>query len=206
MVRQGDVDEGADTETTITFVARDMLTASPAGLFASIGDIIRIRHVSGDEVLCLSWFGPNGQGGQFARDNRNPSRSVVDCINSIASECIASIGCIVVALATRNTLKTTSINTRIGTSKRIKAKFEGPLGVVFLSTTTLDVPPANQLAADPEHPAREGVWPRPHLRCGHPHQYAVGPGRTERIRKWLAPCFVNADPDFVAKAREYVLK
>jgi len=119
---------------------------------------------------------------------------------------VNAIGCVIAALATRNTLKITSTNTRIGTSKRIKPKYLGPQGAIYRSITTLDVPPSQLLESDPDHPAREGVSPRPHLRRGHIHTFAIGAGRTGRKQQWLAPVFVKADPAFAAKARAYVVK
>lgn len=62
--------------------------------------------------------------------------------------------------------------------------FRPPMdGVIYLSTSTL-APPTFA-------PTHTGISPRPHLRRGHIHTFAVGAGRTERVKKFIAPVFVN---------------
>lgn len=129
-------------------------------------------------------------------------------IESIGRVTTFAAGLLVAALATRNTMKTYSYNKRIGTGQRPKAKFEGPdRSTIYLSITSLDVPPRSKMTNDPDNPARLGVSPRPHWRMGHAHKYWIGSKKGDRsqITKFIPPIFVNADPDFVQSTRKYVV-
>jgi len=113
--------------------------------------------------------------------------------------CCDAVATLVLALATRNIVKRTSINTRAARGLRPKAKFFGPEGVVYVSRTLLQVP--EQMEDDAEHPP--GKSKRPHMRRGHIHTVAHGVGRTERRKQWFPAVFVNADSDFVMAGRRY---
>ena len=120
--------------------------------------------------------------------------------------CLEALTTLVLSLATRNVVKRTVQNTRINrTDKKSKLQFQGPLGAIYLSSTVIEAPAAEDMEADPDHPARDGVSPRPHMRRGHLHTVVHGVGRRERRVQWFPAVFVNADPVFVVDARKYVV-
>ena len=205
---QSGIDDGQH-DTVITFVAYDALGTFKdggklPGMSAQLGDEFILRTIGGNEIIAVESLDKLVWLDGSPVHTEAPSNKAF--IRMIAVECVNAVGCIVTGLAARNTLRTTSINTRIGTGKRIKTKFQGPQGAVYLSSTLLNMPAPHQLESNPDHPAKEGTSPRPHLRRGHAHTFAVGAGRTGRRKQWVAPMFVNADPSFIAQAREYILK
>ncbi len=111
--------------------------------------------------------------------------------------------CLIVALATKNIVKKTKVNERINGDQKIRREFLGPEKTIYLSTTKVTVPPSQELKADPDHPAKTGTSPKPHIRMGHIHTFLTGKGRLERKKQWVAPMFVNADASFVAQAKKY---
>jgi hypothetical protein len=123
----------------------------------------------------------------------------------LVATCLDALTTLVLALATRNVVKRTATNNRLGTGQRTKARFQGPQGAIYLSSTVVEAPEIADMEADPDHPAREGTSPRPHMRRGHLHTVLHGVGRRERRVHWFPAVFVNADPTFVAGARKYVV-
>ena len=123
----------------------------------------------------------------------------------LMSLCLDALTTLVLALATRNVIKRTATNNRIGAGQRPKARFLGPQGAIYLSSTVVEAPDATDMDDDPDHPAQEGTAKRPHMRRGHLHTVLHGVGRRERRVKWFPAVFVNADPAFVADARKYVV-
>jgi hypothetical protein len=110
----------------------------------------------------------------------------------------ALCACLVASLATHNVEKTTSVNSRIGTSKPSRSQYRGPNGITYISNTRLEVP-AN-LNPDADHPGK-----CPHIRRGHIHTFAHGEGRALRKQQWVAPIFVNVDADYIAQHKKYKL-
>jgi hypothetical protein len=108
---------------------------------------------------------------------------------------------LILSLATRNVVKRTSMNRRAGTDKRPKSQFRGPPGVVYLSRTVIETPPACEMENDADHPP--GAAKRPHMRRGHLHTVAFGVGRAERRKQWFPSVFVNADAGYVMAGRKY---
>jgi hypothetical protein len=99
----------------------------------------------------------------------------------LVTTCLEALTTLVLSLATRNVVKRTVKNKRINrTNKKSKPQFQGPLGAIYLSSTVIEAPDAEDMEADPDHPAREGVSPRPHMRRGHLHTVVHGVGRRER--------------------------
>ena len=119
--------------------------------------------------------------------------------------CLDALTTLVLALATRNVVKRTATNNRVGTGQRTKARFQGPQGAIYLSSTMVEAPEVADMDDDPDHPAQEGTTKRPHMRRGHLHTVLHGVARRERRVQWFPAVFVNADPTFVADARKYVV-
>jgi hypothetical protein len=99
---------------------------------------------------------------------------------------------LIVLLATKNTVKVTTHNklAKLGIGKRNK----------FATTTTISLP--HDLPDDPEHPAT-GAAKSAHLRRGHIRRQHYGVGNQLEKKIWIAPVFVNADPDFVSARESY---
>lgn len=118
-------------------------------------------------------------------------------IFNLQQSCNYGLMTLLTFLATKNYVRQTSINKRTSNPKHTKSKFKGPLNQIYLSVTSVSAPMMK---------SRDGMFKRAHLRRGHIHTFAAGVGRTERIKKWVEPMFVNADEEFVAQARNYVVK
>ncbi len=101
---------------------------------------------------------------------------------------------LIVLLATKNAEKDTTENklARLGIGKSFKNR--------FAYTTTISLPSA--LPSDPDNPA-SGGHVCPHLRRGHVRRQHHGPGNAEIKTIWIAPVFVNADPEFVQTRKAY---
>lgn len=101
---------------------------------------------------------------------------------------------LIVLLATKNADKATSGNklAKLGIGKSGSKRFD--------YTTTISLP--RSMPDDPDNPAKGGTK-APHLRRGHIRRQHYGAGRQSEKRIWIAPIFVNADPDFVATRRRY---
>jgi hypothetical protein len=109
---------------------------------------------------------------------------------------------LITLLATSNAAKEVTHNKRvrlgIGTGK------VGSTGK-YEYVTRIDVPPAAAvLEHDEAHPPT-GRTVCPHLRRGHPKRVRYGVGRQQVRVQWIAPCFVNADRDWVRSRKAYTL-
>lgn len=103
---------------------------------------------------------------------------------------------LIVLLATKNADKRTTESklAKLGIGKNIRGR--------FAYTTTISLP--GTLPSDSDNPARDGHI-APHLRRGHVRRQHYGVGNQMEKKIWIAPVFVNADPDFVAARRTYKL-
>lgn len=104
---------------------------------------------------------------------------------------------LIVLLATKNAVKTTVHNKlcRLGIGKKKTINR-------FDYVTTISLP--GKMEDDAEHPAT-GAHKSPHLRRGHIRRQHYGPQLSFIKMIWIAPVFVNADPDFVSKRKRYNL-
>lgn len=194
-----DVPDKKTLKQSITCLVYDALSSGTVGaaevLQACLGDHIYVHLDDGRErVVYLSH-------GVVSDQASHVSRELAETLcYEYSKTAVNAAACLLTALATRNVVKHTKVNKRaergIG-----NGKFQGPEGTILLSTTVLDVP--DNLESDAEHPANAGVSPKAHLRRGHVHTYLHGQGKALRKVQWTAPTFVNADPEFVAKARRY---
>ena len=163
-------------------------------------DTVAITVLGGRPSIIQSVRELTGKGG------KDDSIELWQVQGELVTTCLEALTTLVLSLATRNVVKRTVQNTRIKrTNKKSKPRFQGPLGAIYLSSTVIEAPDAADMEADPDHPAREGVSPRPHMRRGHLHTVVHGVGRRERRVQWFPAVFVNADPAFVADARKYVV-
>lgn len=103
---------------------------------------------------------------------------------------------LIVLLATKNADKRTTESklAKLGIGKGIRGRFS--------YTTTISLP--GTLPSDDNNPPRSGHV-APHLRRGHVRRQHYGAGNQMEKKIWIAPVFVNADPDFVAARRTYKL-
>lgn len=106
---------------------------------------------------------------------------------------------LIVLLATRNVVKTTVQNKlcRLGIGKKRTINR-------FDYVTTISIPPHEAMGDDEDHPAT-GATKASHLRRGHIRRQHYGPQRAFIKMIWIAPVFVNADPDFVSTRKRYNL-
>jgi hypothetical protein len=104
---------------------------------------------------------------------------------------------IITLLATRNAIKRTTVDklAKLGIGKK-KYKHR------FTHTTTISLPRPEDMEDDHEHKPT-GLHRAPHLRRGHIRHQHYGPKNTYVKRVWIAPVFVNADPDFVSAREGY---
>lgn len=102
---------------------------------------------------------------------------------------------LIVLLATKNADKRTTESklAKLGIGKNIHR---------FAYTTTISLP--GSLPSDCDNPPRGGHI-APHLRRGHVRRQHHGAGNQLEKKIWIAPVFVNADPDFVVARRTYKL-
>lgn len=100
---------------------------------------------------------------------------------------------LIVLLATKNAVKVTTENklAKLGIGRSRNR---------FASTTTISMP--HEMADDPDHPAT-GSTKAAHLRRGHIRRQPYGKNRLMEKKIWIAPIFVNADPEFVASRESY---
>jgi hypothetical protein len=114
--------------------------------------------------------------------------------------CWIVLTALLIALATRNVVKTTEHNTRIHNKhKKSKEQFrDAHNGTVFISCTKIEPPPAEAMVQE-----GTGTKRRPHLRRGHVHTVCYGIGRLERRVKWFPAVFVNGDPKHTPAAKRY---
>lgn len=100
---------------------------------------------------------------------------------------------LIVVLATKNAEKTTTKDklAHLGIGKS-KGRFH--------YTTTISLP--SILPDDPTNPPKGGTK-APHLRRGHIRHQKFGKDNSQEKLIWIAPIFVNADPDFVNQRRAY---
>jgi hypothetical protein len=166
----------------------------------NIADTVAITFLDGRPPIIQSITELTGMRGKDA------SIEMWQVKGELVTTCLEALTTLVLSLATRNVVKRTVKNTRLNrTNKKSKLQFQGPLGAIYLSSTAIEAPDAEDMEADPDHPAREGVSHRPHMRRGHLHTVVHGVGRRERRVQWFPAVFVNADPAFVADARKYVV-
>lgn len=111
-------------------------------------------------------------------------RDAIDCLRSL----------LIILLATKNAEKRTTENklAKLGIGKSAKHR--------FAYTTTIGLP--RYLPDDVDNPPRGGHI-APHLRRGHIRRQHYGANNQFEKQIWIAPVFVNADPDFVAARRRY---
>jgi len=192
---------------TVSFIVCDVLgTVVRDGkqtFNCPLADNIHLRTVDGQE---FNIHVPSGQ--LFSLTSRSTNLDELDTaefIKMVCGQCVNAIGCVIAALATRNTLKITSTNTRIGTSKRIKPKYLGPQGAIYRSITTLDVPRRsfwNQI-----RPSGAGRCLAATASAKRSHSYFCDRRRPHWTQTTMAGAgLVKADPAFAAKARAYVVK
>jgi hypothetical protein len=102
---------------------------------------------------------------------------------------------LITLLATRNVVKSTKENKLaklgIGGKKSLLKRFE--------YTTTISIP----ADLDDHESVKPGGAKCPHLRRGHIRRQHYGPGNQLVKKIWVAPVFVNADPDFVDQRAAY---
>jgi len=127
-------------------------------------------------------------------DNPDPSldREFVDS----ARNACAQMGMLLISsLSAANVVQHTSVNNRV--SRGIgNGKFRGALpDTIYISTTSLHPPSLS---------TGMGVSPRPHIRRGHIHTFLTGIGRSERVKKFVQPMFVNGVPP--DRARNYEVR
>jgi hypothetical protein len=104
---------------------------------------------------------------------------------------------LIVMLATRNALKTRSRNklAALGIGKKNRHEW----------TTLISVPQAlSQVESQVE--SDSSVKRCPHLRRGHIRGQHHGPGGASIKQIWIAPVFVNADPEWKCQRKAYSLK
>jgi hypothetical protein len=107
---------------------------------------------------------------------------------------------LLIALATRNVVKTEERNTRFHNNhKKSKKQFHGPTGTIFISRTTIEAP----LPEDRDNEHESGGIKRPHLRRGHAHTVCYGIRRSERRVEWRPAVFVNGDPKYTPATQRY---
>jgi hypothetical protein len=101
---------------------------------------------------------------------------------------------LIVLLATKNADKRTVENklAKLGIGKSLRHR--------FAYTTTIALP--RELPADADNPPKGGKV-CPHLRRGHVRRQHYGTGNALEKKIWIAPVFVNADPNFVAARKSY---
>lgn len=101
---------------------------------------------------------------------------------------------LIVLLATRNAVKSTIEHkaAKLGIGKGDKR---------YSYVTTITVPKA--LDEDHESVKGNGAARAPHLRRGHIRHQPYGPKRAFTKDVWIAPMFINADPDWVSKRERY---
>ena len=165
-------------------------------------DTVAITFLDGRPPIIQSVTELTGMGG------KDGTTELWQVQGELVTTCLEALTTLVLSLATRNVLKRTVKNTRVNrANKKIKTTRSQGLhfGAIYLSSTVIEAPDAEDMEADPDHPAREGVSPRPHMRRGHQHTVVHGVGRRERRVQWFPSVFVNADPAFVAAARKYVV-
>lgn len=123
---------------------------------------------------------------------------------SVRAMCLEAVTTLLIALATRNVVKSTERNTRISNKhKQSKLHFEGPRGAIYISTTRLEAPDVSDMVQ--EHGTHAS--PRAHLRRGHAHTVLYGVGRRERRTQWFPAVWVNGDPGFMGDGpRKYVVQ
>jgi len=124
-------DIGAEM-STITFSVFDELSVDKErGLAARLGSVFSLRSLAGDEIIGIASLG------RLVRPDGTPivtdAPSHADFIRMIAIESVNAVSCVVAALAARNTLRSTRVNNRIGSGKRIKPHFQGTGGTIYLS-------------------------------------------------------------------------
>lgn len=146
-------------------------------------------------------YGPLGAGqecGTMVRDVRldhtYPYWSPLD--SPVAVDMLKAL--LIVLLATKNADKNTVENklAKLGIGKKHKTSRS------FASTTTISLPTCMH---DDEHHPPKGIKVTPHLRRGHVRHQHFGAGNENVKMIWIAPVFVNADPDFVATRKRYMI-
>ncbi len=166
----------------------------------SITDAVAVAFLDGRRPVIQRLTELTGMGGN------DGEADLLEVRTQLLVTCLEALTTLVLSLATRNVVKRTAENTRITrTDKKSRPRFQGPLGAIYLSSTVIEAPAVEDMEADPDHPARGGASPRPHMRRGHLHTVLHGVGRRERRVQWFPAVFVNADPTFVANARKYVV-
>lgn len=120
---------------------------------------------------------------------------MTDSISAEERNNVANV--LIVLLATRNAIKERKENklAKHGIGKGIKK---------YRYVTTIKPPHAKDMEDDTEHKPT-GRTVTPHLRRGHKRAQHYGPGNQYTKDIFVAPVFVNADPEWKAKREAYKL-
>lgn len=196
---------GVSRSISVDEVEATALALKEAGLYAMPYDRDVYIEIDGTEgvgpdvlpgLKCV--YGPYGRDQVVKLSFQHPnSKKTVDDPDPFDLESARELeALLIVLLATKNAEKQTTENklAKLGIGK-------GPRGK-FAYTTTISLP--RDLDDDGDNPPK-GVGKAPHLRRGHIRRQPFGPGREQIKVIFIAPIFVNADPDFVATRRKYVL-
>lgn len=155
------------------------------------------KRLEGAQLL----YGPYGydQGARAVISGDGIALSAMDSQNEEVvrgskETCAYFMAILIVLLATKNTVKTTTVNklARLGIGKKRNA---------FASTTRISLP--HELPDDPDHPSSSGAAKCAHLRRGHIRRQHYGKENAMEKKIWIASVFVNADPEFVSSQHTY---
>ena len=102
---------------------------------------------------------------------------------------------LIILLATKNAEKKTIIN-----DARSRTHREREDSKKYVTTTTIKIGAITETVLSE---GGTGRTVRPHLRRGHVRQQRFGEGREQIKKVFIAPCFVNADKDWVDINKDY---
>lgn len=172
--------------------------------------------IFGDNIIKTITFAPKGEVSlghtdagkiaiieqKFPMEVSNNEFAILDPDNELGHQelCWYVLSVLLIALATRNVVKTVERNTRFNNKhKPPKEQFRGPNNTIFISHTRIEAPRVEDMEQG------EGSAKRPHLRRGHAHTVCHGIRHRERKVMWFPAVFVNGDPDHTPAAKRYVV-